>query len=420
MSGKDFEGLSMIIKSTFLQIMNRFIHPEAPAPAVSQLQTREIGELFRLARLHALYPAVYEAVQTAPAYLALPEEERRRRKQQTLQMVISQTQRTFHFLRIYQALLDQGLTPLVVKGLVLRSLYEKPDYRASSDEDLLIRREDFFRVDAALKAMGFTRDEVEKPQEQHEITFLDNATGVHLEIHMSLFPEQSGAYGRLNREFTQVFDHSVVQTIQGVPIHTLEPTEHMLYLLCHGLKHFLHSGFGIRQLCDMIVFAEAYGEKIDWARVEEATRRQNMYVFWMNLFDIGQRCLGFSWEKAGLQRPENVDLDSEAMLDDLLCSGIYGKSTENRVHSANITLQAAQSGHRSAMPLASLFPGLSYMQRSYPYLKRHKWLLPAAWVQRGAGYLRKAGKQDVSAVLDTGNYRVGLMKKYGIIGDTKK
>lgn len=410
----------MTIKSTFLQIMNRFLHPAAPAPDLEALTVQDLEELFRLSSLHALMPAVYEAVQTAPCWQQLPEGIRQARKMQVRALVIGQTQRTFAFLKTYQALCSAGVTPLVVKGIILRQLYSKPDYRASSDEDLLVRKEAFFRLDEILKGLGYTRDEVAEPLKQHEITFRQPSTGVHLEIHLTLFPEASGAYGRLNREFEGVFDRAQVQTVQGVPIHTLAPTDHMLYLLCHGLKHFLHSGFGIRQLCDMVVFAEHFGSQIDWKRLEEATRRQKMYLFWMNLFDIGQRYLGLDWQTAGLKKPADVKMDSEAMLDDLLCSGIYGKSTENRVHSANITLQAAESGRRSAMPLASLFPGLSYMKRSYPYLERRKWLLPLAWVQRGASYLRRTKKEDVSAVLDTGNYRVSLMKKYGIIGDTKK
>ena len=410
----------MTIKSTFLQIMNRFIHPAAPAPAVDELTPQDVEALFRMAHLHALLPAVYEAVQGTPGWQQLPEGARQARKMQVRTQVIGQTQRTFAFLKTYQQLLAGGVTPLVVKGIVLRQLYGKPDYRASSDEDLLVKKEEFFRLDELLKAMGYTRDEVAQPLKQHEITFCQSSTGVHLEIHLSLFPEDSGAYGRLNGEFAEVFDRAQVQTIQGVPIHTLEPGDHMLYLLCHGLKHFLHSGFGVRQLCDMVVFAEHFGSRIDWKRLEAATRRQNMYLFWMNLFDIGQRYLGLDWQTAGLRRPADVEMDSEAMLDDLLCSGIYGKSTENRVHSANITLQAAESGRRSAMPMASLFPGLSYMKRSYPYLERHGWLLPVAWVQRGASYLRRTKKEDVSAVLDTGSYRVSLMKKYGIIGDKKK
>ena len=38
--------------------------------------------------------------------------------------------------------------------------------------------------------------------------------------------------------------------IRDVPILTLAPTDHLLFLLCHAYKHLLHGGIGIRQLCE--------------------------------------------------------------------------------------------------------------------------------------------------------------------------
>ena len=45
-------------------------------------------------------------------------------------------------------------------------------------------------------------------------------------------------------------------------------TDHLLYLILHALKHFLYSGFGIRQVCDIALFSERYRDEIDWSRVK--------------------------------------------------------------------------------------------------------------------------------------------------------
>ena len=37
----------------------------------------------------------------------------------------------------------------------------------------------------------------------------------------------------------------------------------ILYLLLHAFKHFLHSGFGIRQVSDIILFSEKYRDQIE-------------------------------------------------------------------------------------------------------------------------------------------------------------
>lgn len=35
----------------------------------------------------------------------------------------------------------------------------------------------------------------------------------------------------------------------------MNASDHLFYLICHALKHFYHSGFGIRQVCDILLFA---------------------------------------------------------------------------------------------------------------------------------------------------------------------
>lgn len=404
-------------KEIFLGILDHFIHPDHRLPDLKNLQTDDIEHLFRMANDHSVFPVIYEQVRCTKIYQSLSDEKREYQKKAAKRLVIGQTYRTSLFLMLYNELLNLGIPMLVVKGIVCRNMYQNPDYRQSCDEDILIRREDFRKLDQALEQRGFIREQIDHPEKEHEVTYFHEAQGLYLEVHLSLFPEESGAYGRLNQEFTDVFDHYVMEKIQGVDVCTLDPTSHMLYLLCHGLKHFLHSGFGIRQLCDMVLFAETYGERIDWEQIEIRTKRQHMYLFWMNLFDIGERYLGFSWKKACLKKPKKIKLESEAMLSDILDSGVYGKSSEERVHSANITLEAAKAQKKKLSLRSSLFPGIGYMKTQYPYLNKHKWMLPYAWAKRIYGYLRNKDRQKAMAAVEMGKTRTELLRKYGIIED---
>lgn len=407
----------MLNKAVFWGILNSFLHPQNDPPKVESLSGPEMTEMLSFAQMHSLYPVVYEALRKTEAFRELPEQTQHTCKQQAKRLIIGQTIRTEQFLKLYRQMLGAGVVPLIMKGIVVRSLYAQPDYRASSDEDLLVRKEDFFKLDELLVGQGFVRTLGEHPLQEHEITYDNPQTGCHLEIHLSLFPEDSDAYGYLNQAFGDVFERQVVEQIQGVDIHTLEPTQHMLYLICHGLKHFLHCGFGIRQVCDMVMFAQTYGDRIDWEAVTYWAKKQNFYLFWMNLMEIGEKYLGFSWENAGLQKPKNLTLDCEAMLEDILTGGIYGQSSGSRIHSANITLQAVADANCGGGMRATLFPGLSYMKGKYPYLQQHQWLLPVAWGQRMVQYLKKTNKQEISETMDTGKRRVELLKKYGLVGE---
>ena len=402
-------------KELFLCILKKYIHPDHEKIEIKDMTDEKWNNLFQMAVIHSVLPIIHEAIWQEEAYKKLPENVKEVLKYTSKRDIIRQSQYTAYFIELYKIFLKNGLKPLVVKGLILRNMYKDPDYRASGDEDILIKKDDFDKMDQILLQCGFLREKIEDPKDQHEISYYNRNNGFHLELHLTLFPKESGAYGRLNENFQNVFERSIKECINAVDIYTLDVTQHMLYLFCHGLKHFLHSGFGIRQLCDMVLFAETYGADIDWDEIISIMKKENMYVFVMNLLDIGERYLGFSWKKANLQRPEEELLDSEQLLDDLLLSGVYGKSNEERNHSANITLQAAESKKGKKGLVRSLFPEYSYMCRQYSYLKKYKILLPVAWIQRIFTYAKHTENKTIRQTVDIGNQRVGLLKKYNII-----
>lgn len=190
------------------------------------------------------------------------------------------------FSQIYGELSARGLRPLVVKGAVCRALYPRPELRPSADEDLLCPPEDFPALLEALEQMGFA---VFLPEDDPVAACRQRETGLYLEVHRTLFPPDSRAYGGLNRFFDGAFDRSTEAAAEGCVLRTLCPQDHLLYLILHSFKHFLHSGFGIRQVCDICLFAAAYGDETDWPDLTATLREVRADVFAANLLDIGRR-----------------------------------------------------------------------------------------------------------------------------------
>lgn len=378
-------------------------------------------ELFQLARLHNVLPLIYEAVYPCPAAQAAEPAVWQHFKAQAIQATILQTQKTRGFLQLEQALLAAGITPLVVKGLVCRSLYPQPDLRPSNDEDLLIPAEQFPACHAAMLAQGMQLLEPEQDLSQaHEISYGKAGTSLHIELHKHLFPPEADAYGSFNRFFDGVFDRAITEPIQGIPIPTMSCTDHLFYLICHAFKHFLHSGFGIRQVCDMILFANAHGAELDWPVIQAHCREIRAERFTAALFRIGETCLNFDPELACY--PEDwrqLPVDETALLEDLLAGGIYGASDLSRKHSAGITLHAAAGGSGGSPVLRTVFPSARTLERRYPYLKRCPFLLPAAWTHRLLCYGKelRSGTSSHAAAIQIGNRRVALLKQYGIIDE---
>ena len=200
-------------------------------------------------------------------------------------------------------------------------------------------------------------------------------------------------------------------------------TDHLFYLICHAFKHFLHSGFGIRQVCDIVLFANAYGREVDWSKILDQCREIHADLFTAALFQIGQKYLIFDPVKAGYpQEWQEIQVDEQLLLDDLLDAGIYGGGTMSRKHSSNITLNAVSSEKQGKKAghsvLKTLFPSAKNMEGRYPYLKKHPYLLPVAWLTRIMRYhqeTKKSQNNDAAQAVSIGNQRIELFREYHIL-----
>ena len=401
-------------KRIFFNILNNFIHPDFDCGDLSKVTTEDWINILHISQEQAVFPIIFDKAWNQDGYMELSDENKKSFKLKARNSVIAQSLKTDYFLSVYRQFTQQNINPLVVKGLILRNIYQKPDYRMSSDEDILVSKNDFYMVDKILQYNGYMRNNIEKPLKEHEISYFNAKRGSYIELHLSLFPETSDAYGHLNKQFKDVFIRSVSEKINGTEVYTLCPTQHMLYLVCHSMKHFMHCGFGARQLMDIINFAETYGDVIDWSEVIRRAKNENMYVFLMNLFAGGEKYLGFSWRKAGIKKPD-IKLEPENLITDMMEGGVFGQNDEARLHSANITLQSVNPKKSKSVSKNILFPDINYMQDKYPYLKKYKCMLLFAWMQRIFSYGISMRRKGIERAIDIGKKRVELLKQYKII-----
>ena len=381
----------------------------------------QMFQLVHLSNEHHVLPLIFEAVYSCPATTNMDGVLFMQCKRSTVQAVMTQAVKTEDFLRLNRHLRDQGVTPLVVKGIICRQLYPRPDYRVSGDEDVLCGEHQF---KACHKAMiDFGMEPGTSSLDSYEVPYSREDSPLYIELHKSLFSEDSDIFSDCNRFFEGCFDRLVEIDVQGDPVATLNHTDHMLYLILHAFKHFLHSGFGIRQVCDMVLFANAYGHSIDWNYILTKCRGLRADKFAAAIFAIGEKYLVFSPEKACYPHIwRQIPVDPDALLMDMLRGGIYGYSERSRMHSSNMTLNAVSAdkkGKRSdGNVLRTIFPSVKSMEGRFPYLKRMPFLLPVAWASRIVGYAKESVTEPNSGateVLRVGSQRIELLRHYDII-----
>ncbi len=355
-----------------------------------------------------LMPMVIKSVvgteQTEQAYGAL--------KFNVIRQVVFQSRKTADFLDIYAKLCENGITPLCIKGIICRSLYPEPDNRASGDEDILVKENDFDAAADFLEKNGFVRDKTEdKP---FEIGFTNKINGSRIELHKALFSESESFFSDFNKALGNLFENPTAIDYDGVKIYAPEWNKHFLYILLHSFKHFIHSGVGIRQICDLAMIAKS--REINWDFISSECKKLGIFGYFNAVMTICGKYFGLDLSQLKavlLDFDESVDVSP--MLEDMLGGGIYGSESVDRQHTATITLNkfSASRDDKHSSFLSSVFPSAESMKSKYVFLKKHPALLPAAWVMRIFSYLNS--EHDSSKTLALGKKRIKMLKKYGII-----
>lgn len=383
--------------------------------------------MLTLAEDHMVFPMVFEAVyESTPGIVE--DASLQGRLEKAVQTTCGQACRTAEFLKLMQFLFERKLFPIVMKGIICRSLYNQPEQRPSTDEDLLIEEPLFEEYHRAFLKYGL--DPVHPDADifhDYEVSYCNSH--IYIELHKTPFPPGSSAYGDLNRFFVDVEERKTTVDIYGVPVTTMDPTDHIFYQICHAYKHFLNCGIGIRMVSDIVLYSMHHEEQIDWENVTEQCREINAFDFMSAVYRIGERYLFTGHFPDTLGKVWNKDfVDEEPLLQDILVGGVYGSSSEERLHSANITLgsaEAERTGDHLSVMKRTAFPPNEILRDRYPYLRERPFLLPVAWIQRLCSYIKdnvsyKRNKGGVSEAVRIGNERVAIMHRYGMLGARKK
>lgn len=370
--------------------------------------------LAQLAHIHTLTALFYAGASQYADFSDWAPEHRETLRRETIAQVGGQTMRTQCFLSLYQSLLEAGLRPLVLKGIVCRSLYGPlADWRPSSDEDVYLPPEQVERCRQVLEENGWRlsshEDSLSLAHRLQEIAFDSDQSLRHLELHPTLFGEDDPDRKRCSNYFQNIDGRAVSITVEGQRLYTLGYTDHYLYLFLHLAKHLKGNGVGIRQILDLMQFQRAWGANIDWVEVRRVIPRLSSPELYADVVELGRR-MGF--EEAD---PLFDTLQPELLLEDSLEGGIYGFDREGQGRGV-IVARAAQYPTWLGRLRRLLFPSAQQLLEGRPWLEKKPWLLPVAWVQR-AGRLFHSGDWGRVTLesLQVSRRRLGLLRSYGLL-----
>ncbi|MBR1531632.1 MAG: nucleotidyltransferase family protein, partial [Eubacterium sp.] len=177
-----------------------------------------------------------------------------------------------------------------------------------------------------------------------------------------------------------------VQDFGGKTYYALEPTDNLIFLTFHMLKHFLYCGVSLRMMMDNALYAKSNLDKIDCARYEKTLGDTNFLYMVQVVFGIMVKYCGFEKNDFPIVPADNTD-DMLAFLNDLEAGGWQGQNEGNKgvfawfyyryqtaVNAGDKTEISSIRSSRFSEYKSILFPPFKVMASKYPKLNKKHYL----------------------------------------------
>lgn len=252
-------------------------------------------------------------------------------RKKSLSVLLNQQIKTREFLRVYSILKENGVYPLVVKGIICRSMYGRfADLRPSSDEDILIRAHEYETVRKLLIDNGYVSENdgvLDKDFNEYQaISYYNHKVGSSIEVHLNLFGNDTEKKIKMNSFFANAYDRKVSFDVKfsgtNYEVLTMDETDNLTFLILHAYKHLGYAGFGIRLVLDIIQFINHSDDCVNWDLLLNRLKEIGAYGFFCDIESIGEKY--FHLEK--LHCKETYCMDE--LLEDILANGLFGNESQ--------------------------------------------------------------------------------------------
>ncbi len=146
----------MNLTNVFIDIL-RSAMTQTSCDMIEGLSTQDWEKIYDISQKQQLAPMIYQQIFSMNHFKIVIQGFSSSGREDTIDQAGNQARKSILFLMLFDKMRQNGLTPLIVKGIVCRDLYPNPDLRTSNDEDLYIPRDQFEKMDEFLQAEGFMK-----------------------------------------------------------------------------------------------------------------------------------------------------------------------------------------------------------------------------------------------------------------------
>ena len=363
--------------------------------------------IFKLAQMNNVLPFVYNQIRNLTSEFGIDPKHIVYMKNVIIYRSSKQIVADDYLVKIIDALQNANISFIILKGIILAELYPNPEYRYSADADIHIDTNDLEAVQKIMTDMGY--EHKFSNTIRYDYSYLLN--GVHIEIHTRMFEDFYDKHGKVLREYElDSMSHTKKHNILGKEILSLQPNEFLIHNICHMTKHFVDSGINLRHLMDISIYVNSYIEQLDVGYIMTFFKKMKMTQFVEYTFCVCSQYLGMT-EINAIER-NRID---KLVLDEFLSDFLEHTSESHTDISKTSTFLAYYNDDKSIVK-GRLIPSRDILSAKYKYAKKHKWLLPIAWVHRMLDHFGRLIKTSVDIKAVKGSRRrIDLLRKLGLL-----
>lgn len=407
------------MQNQIVKMLNAAIHKETVD--IDSDKKIDWNELLEEGDAHKVTPLLYSSINKNISSEIINKETLSKLKKQVFTSSLGQASHIKNVAKILVEFNKLNIPVIVLKGLVVRYLYPIPDLRTMCDADVLVHEEDLDKVTELMISLGYVKSKDEDEHGAH-IVFYNGKTV--LEVHWTLINDNffSG-----NKSFFEenLWKEAMEVEVGGVKTLSLSLEDLAVHLCVHMAVHLAYSGFGIRQLLDLVLLVEKKGDIINWKSFLYKAKICGIYKFSIAIFSICNKL--FDMEiPAVIKREEKIDDKYiDLLIEDIFESGVHGKKDKDMVFAAEFAFDQGKgvadgtfSIFKKFMKL--LFPPISDMSDKYSYAKKFIILAPIAWIHHlivgifNKEYSLNSKVKMATSTVSLANKRNRLLKELGL------
>ena len=348
------------------------------------------NELMNLSRKHKIEGLIYSALNKSRLLENIDEDKVNELKKEVFFTGVTQISNMSKLEIVFNEFSKENVPVIVLKGLVVREYYPQPEQRSMSDADIFVKAKDINKSKKILIDLGYTEIDAEA---SHHIKYIKSGYPM-IELHWHVM-KQDGFSDELDLFEDDIWDRTIEVKVKGAKVLSLGYEDLALHLCMHMAAHLAASGFGVRQIADLVLLVEKKGHLIDWTLFINKAEEFGFKKFIIIMFKICNILFSMDIPK----EMAVYKIDDEEMFESLISTifdgGVYGKKDmasnfANQVafnykgKDSNATIGAIRRYFRF------IFPSIETMSDKYSYARKIRILTPIAWIHHlFSGIFRK-------------------------------